>query len=133
MKGDQTKPRKSYNVKPRPIHYRVASELIKTRGNKRQALLNAGFTEATAKNPQQVTGTKAFQQVMHELGLTDDFLVNSLVHDIENKENRFNELQLGFKLRGHLREQVAENKTLILVTSGESATRYQLPVKGNEE
>lgn len=120
----KTNPTKSYKVKPKPIHYRVAQNLVETRGVMSTAMIRAGYSEVTAKNPKNVTESKGFKQAMYELGLTDELLVSSLVHDIKEKENRFNELQLGFKLRGHLKENTQENKTLILITSGESATRY---------
>ena len=117
---------KTYNVKPKPIHYRVAQNLIENRGVISKAMIDAGYSEMTAHNPKNVTESKGFKQAMQELGLTDTFLVSALVHDIENKQNRFNELQLGFKLRGHLKETVQDSKTLILITSGESAKRYNV-------
>ena len=119
-------PHKSYNVKPKAIHYRAVQKLVETKGNKSQALIQAGYSELSAKNPKQVMETKGFKQAMQELGLTDELLISSLVSDIKSKENRFNELQLGFKVRGHLRDNVSENKTLILITSGESAKRYNV-------
>jgi len=117
-------------VKPKPIHYRVAKRYIENGGHKGKALRDEGYSQSVIDNPSKVFELVGFKQVMDELGLTDKFLVSALVHDIENKENRFNELQLGFKLKGHLKDNVLESKTLVLVVSGESATRYKVdPVK----
>ena len=98
---------KTYNVKPKPIHYRVAQNLIENRGVISKAMIDAGYSEMTAHNPKNVTESKGFKQAMQELGLTDTFLVR-------------------FKLRGHLKETVQDSKTLILITSGESAKRYNV-------
>jgi hypothetical protein len=90
-------------------------------------MVTAGYSVQTAKSPSKLTKSQGFQIAMRELGLTDELLVSSLVEDIKTKRNRLGELTLGFKLRGHLRENVQESKTLVLITSGESAKRYQLP------
>lgn len=120
------KPRKEYRIKPKAIHYRVANNLIENGGVKGKAIRDAGYSESMIHSPSKVLESVGFKQVMQELGLTDHLLVTSLVSDIKTKENRFNELQLGFKLRGHLKDTVQESKTLILITSGESAKRYDV-------
>jgi hypothetical protein len=125
-KKTSNKPRKTYNVCAKPMHYKVVQNLVENGGNKYKAIRDAGYSEAVATTPQKVTESKGFKQAMQELGLTDTLLVTSLVSDIKTKENRFNELQLGFKLRGHLKDTVQESKTLILITSGESAKRYDV-------
>ena len=44
---------------------------------------------------------------MEEAGLTDDFLNNALVFDIKHKpKNRKPELELAYKLKGKLKEQI---------------------------
>lgn len=118
--------KRTYNVKPKPIHYRAVKALVENGGNVSRAMITAGYSENTAQTPAKLTSAHGFKQAMKELGLTDELLVSALVSDIQNKQNRFNELQLGFKLRGHLRENVTENKTLVLITSGESAKRYSI-------
>jgi len=125
-KPKSTTPRKTYNVKPKPIHYRLVNNLIENGGNKAQALKDTGYSKAVQSN-QNVLKTKGFLQAMNEMGLTDELLVSSLVKDVQNEKRRtVNHLQLGFKLRGHLKEKSNEQKNLVLIVSGESATRYNV-------
>lgn len=126
-KKPYNKPLKSYNVKPKPIHYRVAKNLIDNGGNKAQALRDAGYSSAIASNPSKVLGTKGFIQAMEQSGLDIATLNSYLASDLKaKKENRLGELTLAYKLHGKLRDTVQDNKTLILITSGESATRYNV-------
>lgn len=127
-KNPKNKPQKSYNVKPKPIHYRVVKNLVETRGALGKAMIQAGYSEVTAKNPKNVTEAKGFIQAMNDAGLNLETLNTYLASDLKNKpKERLGELTLAYKLHGKLRETQTENKTLILVTSGESAERYQLP------
>ena len=100
-------------------------EIGRTGGTKQQALIEAGYSPNTALAPTKVTESKGFKELCEERGLTEDFLVDALVEDIQNKpKNRKSELELGFKVIGRLSEQRESNKTLILVVSGETAGRY---------
>lgn len=126
-KKPYNKPRKSYNVKAKPIHYKVARNLVENGGNKYKAILDAGYSKAVATTPQKVTESKGFIQAMSECGLDIATLNGYLASDLKaKKENRLGELTLAYKLHGKLRDTVQENKTLILITSGESATRYNV-------
>lgn len=126
-KKPYNKPHKSYKVTPKPIHYRVARNLVENHGHKAKALIDAGYSEVTAKNPKQILESKGFIQAMSECGLDIATLNSYLASDLKaKKENRLGELTLAYKLHGKLRDTVQENKTLILITSGESATRYNV-------
>jgi len=122
--------RKGNRVKPKPRHIKAVHALLNNGGKQGEAMREAGYTSTVIKSPGKVTESKGFQQVMQNMGLTEELLTSCLVEDIHRKkDNRLGELTLGFKLHGKLRETQEGNKTLILITSGESATRYNLPVK----
>lgn len=100
-------------------------KVIENRGNVSRAMLEVGYDPTTAKNPKNLTTSKGWKQLCDEHGLTEDFLVDALVEDIEKKpQNRKAELELGFKVLGRLTERPEGNKTLILMVSGETASRY---------
>lgn len=91
------------------------------------AMIEVGYSPNTANTPQKLTESKGFKQLCEERGLTEDFLVDALVEDIENKpQNRKAELELGFKVIGKLKEEPDGNKTLIIMVSGETAQRYAI-------
>jgi len=121
---------KGRNVKPRKKHIALAHNLMQSNGIMSTAMRKAGYAESVVRTPKVVVESKGFQQVMQNMGLTEELLTSCLVEDIHRKkDNRLGELTLGFKLHGKLRETQEGNKTLVLITSGESATRYNLPVK----
>ena len=101
-------------------------KIVENGGNVSKAMKEVGYTPATAKTPQKLTESKGFKALCEEKGLTDSFLVEALVEDIEEKpQNRKQELELGFKVVGRLKEQSDVHKTLILLVSGENAQRFK--------
>jgi hypothetical protein len=126
MSNDTTQ-KKTYRVKPKERHRQVIKNMAENGGNKRQAILDAGYSQEVADNPKKVTESKGFLMALEESGLTKEFLNNALYDDIKNKpKNRKAELELAYRLRGDLTERKEGNKTLILITSGESAKRYNV-------
>lgn len=96
-------------------------------GNVTRAMLEANYSPNTANTPQKLTQSRGFKELCEERGLTEDFLIDALVEDIEKKpQNRKAELELGFKVIGKLKETDGGNKTLVLVVAGETAERYGL-------
>ncbi len=127
LKKPRSKPQKRYNVETKPIHQRVLANLIENGGNKGQAIRDAGYSEVTAQNPKKILETKGFIQAMEQSGLDIDTLNSYLASDLKAKsKNRLGELTLAYKLHGKLRDTQEGNKTLILITSGESAKRYDV-------
>jgi hypothetical protein len=117
----------NYEIKPKPIHKRALKKLVENGGNVSKAMRDVGYSKETAKNPSKLTSAKGFIQLMDEQGLTDEFLNGALHSDIENKpKNRKAELELAYKLRGRLRDVREGDRTLVLMVSGESASRYGL-------
>lgn len=66
---------------------------------------DAGYSDATAKNPQKLMNNPTFQDLAEQY-LPDDMLLRALADDIEKKEgNRTPEMTLAFKVRGNLTER----------------------------
>ena len=92
--------------KPSIKQKKAVDNLVGNGGNVTKAMLDAGYSVATANTPQKLTESKAFADLL-ETYLPDDMLLRALSYDIEKKEgNRTSELQLGFKLKGRMTEKV---------------------------
>ncbi|MFB9654773.1 hypothetical protein [Pseudarthrobacter oxydans] len=84
----------------------AAEKIVEKRGSVSAAMRAAGYTDASAKNPKNLTESKGFQELCDELGLTDEFLLSALVEDIKGKPgDRKPELELGFKVKGRMTEK----------------------------
>lgn len=82
---------------------KALEKMVENGGNISQAMRDVGYSENTAKTPQKLTKSKGFIELCEEKGLTDNFLINALIEDIkEKKGNRRAEIELGFKIKGHL-------------------------------
>ena len=120
---------KDYNIHPKPIQRRAFKNIVENGGNVSKAMRDAGYSAETAKNPSKLTDTKGFRQLVEEHGLTDEFLASALYEDIKNKpQRRIQELTLAYKLKGRLKDIREGDKTLVLMVSGESASRFSLPI-----
>lgn len=62
-----------------------------------------GYSPNTAKNPQQVTNSKGWKELLEEY-LPDDYILNAIQEDIDNAEkgSRTPILTLATKLKGKL-------------------------------
>ncbi|NCC19396.1 MAG: hypothetical protein EOM29_10705, partial [Bacteroidia bacterium] len=82
---------------------KAISNMVENGGIASRAMVDAGYSEATAKTPQKLTESKGFKELCEEYGLTDGLIIESLVEDIRLKpQNRKPELELGAKIRGML-------------------------------
>lgn len=69
--------------------------------NMGQAMVEAGYSRAAAKNPRKLTESKGFAELCNDLGLTDELIVGALADDIKAKpKNRVQELSLAAKIKG---------------------------------
>lgn len=86
---------------------RALKNIIENRGmSTSKAMKLAGYKDATAKNPKNLTQSKSFIELCDELGLTDELLAKSLLDDVKAKPaNRYNELTLMAKLKGKLTDK----------------------------
>ena len=83
----------------------AVEKIIENRGNVYRAMIEAGYSPATAKNPSNLTSSDGYAELM-EAFLPDDMLLRALSDDIEKKEgNRKPELELAFKLKGRMVER----------------------------
>lgn len=82
---------------------KAVSNMVENGGIASRAMVDAGYSEATAKTPQKLTESKGFKELCEEYGLTDGLIIESLVEDIKLKpQNRKPELELGAKIKGML-------------------------------
>lgn len=104
------KPRKVYTT---PKQKRAYEELVVNRvSTGKEAMRKAEYK--VTKNIQQVTESKGFQALTAQY-LPDDFLLSALYNDIKDKpKNRYQELQLAFKVKGHLKENTIQAKDLTI-------------------
>lgn len=102
---------------------RALDLLIENRGNVSKAMKDAGYTEASAKNPKNLTDSDGFKELL-EAYLPDDMLLRALSDDIEKKEgNRKAELELAFKIKGKMTEKADINlngslKSILVIKNG---------------
>lgn len=94
-------------VRKPTIKQKRAIELaVENGGNVSKAMRDAGYSPATAKNPDKLTGTSTWAELM-EAYLPDDMLLRALSDDIEKKVgNRTAELTLAAKMKGKLSDKV---------------------------
>jgi len=104
---------------------KALDKVVENGGNISRAMRDVGYSKATAKTPQKLTESIGWKELCEERGLTEDFLVDALVEDIDKKpQNRKAELELGFKVLGKLSDKQEGNKTYILHVTTETAERY---------
>lgn len=79
-----------------------------------EILREVGYTLTQSLKPQVVTNSQGFLAALDELGLTDEFVVSSLVEDIRLKpQKRAFELSIAAKIRGlDRRAEVAPQGTM---------------------
>lgn len=99
-------------------------EIVENRGNVSKAMKKAKYSLASARNPRNLTQSKGFQELCDKIGLTDEFLTKALVSDIKGKpKNRKPELELGFKIRGRLKDDEKGDKTQVNIFVGDQLKR----------
>jgi hypothetical protein len=88
----------------------AVDKIIENHGNISKSMKQVGYAENSAINPSNLTKSKGFAELMNEYGLTDQLLLESLVFDIKNKpKNRKQEIELGAKLKGRLKDSPEVN------------------------
>jgi hypothetical protein len=103
------------------IKQKIALEkLVENGGNVTRAMIEAGYSEATANNPSNLTHSEGFRSLLKQYGLDESFVVTALVEDIKGKPlNRSKELFLaseilGMRKNGALSIKVQDNKPVIV-------------------
>lgn len=107
---------------------KLAKEVLESKGDISisKAMLKAGYPPTTAKNPQQVTKSKGFKELLDQMGVTDEKLAKVLNEGLEanktvvmGKESneafvdiqpdhptRHKFLETGLRLRGYAKDEV---------------------------
>lgn len=74
---------------------------VENGGNVTKAMREAGYSEATANNPSNLTKSEGYQLLLKEYGLDEEFVTKALVEDIKAKpQNRARELLLASEILG---------------------------------
>ena len=93
----------------------AVKEIVGNGGNITKAMRKVGYSEGTINTPQKLTESQGFKSLMESQGLSPEFLNTCLKDDIKAKKgNRFQELQLSYKLHGLLKDTVIEAKDLTI-------------------
>lgn len=78
-------------------------KVVENGGNISKAMVEVGYSMATAKNPKNLTESLGYKELCEEYGLTEQLIITSLVDDIIKKPgDRVSELLLASKLLGLL-------------------------------
>ena len=76
-------------------------KIVENRGNIGKAMIEAGYSKNTAKNPQNLTLSKGYKNLLSQHGLTEELIIRSLVEDIRIKKGRrIAEMGLGAEILG---------------------------------
>jgi len=68
--------------------------------SKKEAMLDAKFSENSSNNPHLIFEGKGIKEIMEKCGLTNEFLAGCLKEDIVKKpQKRAAELRMGFELQ----------------------------------
>ena len=109
---------------------KYAANLIENGGNKRQAALAAGYSQAIADNPKKIEERKGFQELV-DLYLPDDFLLRIHHRNIKQTQDKGasdRALDLAYKLKRKYpqEDQNAPNTSVRVIIASP-------PLKDNED
>ena len=97
---------------------KLADKVIENGGIVSKAMVEAGYSEASAKNPQKYINSDGVKEVFEEYGLTKELVVTALVDDIKAKRrNRTAELKLASDILG-----LAQPQKIDMTSGGEPMT-----------
>jgi len=114
------------------LKQKKAAQFIANGDSVSKAMKKAGYTEASAKNPQYLTKSQSFLEIMEKYGITDDKLstvlnegltaTKAVVMGKESTESfvdvqpdfaiRHKYLETALKLKGHTKESTTNNITI---------------------
>ena len=113
----------------------AVKEILDNNGNVSKAMTKAGYPPTTAKNPQQLTRSKGFKELMDKMGISDEKLAKRLNEGLDatkavvmgvKSEDSFVDIQPDYitrhkyietslKLKGHLDNQPQANNNFIQI------------------
>lgn len=95
---------------PTERQQKVLKNIVEKRGSLRQAMLDAGYSEAYATNPKQFKETASWQQLLDEF-LPDWKLteIHRKLLDSEDENIQVRSVDLGYKIKGKNVPEVTEH------------------------
>jgi hypothetical protein len=85
MTTENAKPRK-----PSIKQIKAVANLVENGGSISKAMVQAGYSEATAKTPQKLTESEGFKTLMAQMGVSDEKLINVINDGLDAiKPNEF--------------------------------------------
>lgn len=118
--------------KQRKLARAVADNLINEKETltTQAMMLKVGYSPVQAKASTQITQSQGFLKALDELGLTDEFIVSSLVSDIRAKpERRAFELSIAAKIRGMEKRAIPDGPQMQNMAINNAVIVIQLPPK----
>ena len=99
---------------------KLAKNIIDNGGNVSKAMVDAGYSKASAKNPQKYAKAHGVLEAYAEYGLTEGLVITALVDDINAKrKNRTPELKLASDILG-----LSQPQKVDVTSMGESVNPY---------
>lgn len=112
---------------------KALDKMVENGGVASRAMIDAGYSELTAKTPSKLTESKGFKELLKENGLTEEFITKALVEDIENKPGkRFMELGLGAEILGMKKKEATNNNLFVINVPREVAEKNALPITSTD-
>lgn len=105
-----------YKKIPSPRQQKAAKAIFQNLAKDNPASIGAvlksvGFGTGLQAHPKRVLESQGFKQAVRDLGLTEEFITNSLVKDITAKPaNRIQELKLGAEILGMVKREETDDK-----------------------
>ena len=135
-------------------------KVVENHGNVSKAMREAGYDDTTAKNPKNLTESKAWVQLMEDHIPDEDLLIphkealkavkqigaqilidkdgktiskeNEGMIEVADHATRLKAVELGYRVKGKLRpEEGASIEAKILVIPGELISKYDKPITQN--
>ena len=99
---------------------KLAKNIIDNGGNVSKAMVDAGYSKASAKNPQKYAKAHGVLEAYAEYGLTEGLVITALVDDINAKrKNRTAELKLASDILG-----LAQPQKVDMTSNGDSINPF---------
>lgn len=116
-----------------------AAQYIAQGDSASKAMIKAGYTPASAKNPKNLTGSQSFLEIMEKHGITDDKITQVLNEGLAATKTiamgkdedafvdvqpdymvRHKYLETALRLKGHSKETPSSNTIVIPILGGSS-------------
>jgi len=127
----------------------AAKNVVENGGIVSRAMIDANYSPKTAKNPEKLTNSKGWQELMSKhlpdsalakkhrelLNKREYITIDGESEDVGPETQAVSKaLDMAYKLKGkYVNEDNQSNKTLIVMISGESSKRYAIATHGIPE